>query len=69
MNKENDDAVGCVISLIAAAVVLLVVIGAVWWGWYKASVQAEVYRREGIEMTTWEVWTGAKPAERTINIK
>ncbi len=34
--------------------------------WYRAGVQAEVYRREGIEVTQWEVFCGAKPAERTI---
>jgi hypothetical protein len=38
------------------------------WGWYKAGVQVEVYQREGIKMTQWEIFVGAKPAERTINI-
>ncbi len=37
--------------------------------WYGAGVQARVYKRQGIEMSQWEVFMGAKPAERTINIK
>ena len=37
--------------------------------WYRAGAQAEVYRREGIEMTQWEVFIGVKPAERTVNLK
>lgn len=37
--------------------------------WYQASVQAAVYRRQGVEMTTWECFIGAKPAERTVNLR
>mgnify|MGYP000087141963 CR=1 FL=1 len=37
--------------------------------YYTASVQADVYRRQGVEMTTWEVFLGAKPVERPVTIK
>lgn len=36
---------------------------------YQASVQSAVYQREGIEISTWEVLMGAKPAERAVRIK
>jgi len=39
------------------------------WEWYVSGVKAEVYRREGIDMTQWEVFVGVKPLERTINVK
>lgn len=38
-------------------------------GWYRASVQANLWQREGVEITTWEILWGAKPIERNINIK
>lgn len=34
--------------------------------WYRASVQADVYRRSGVDMSTWEVFTGSRPIERVI---
>ncbi len=37
--------------------------------WYCAGLQAEVYRRQGVEMTQWEVFIGMKTVERTINVK
>jgi hypothetical protein len=39
---------------------------AIGWHWYRSSVQSELYRREGIEVTTWECFVGARPAERVI---
>lgn len=42
---------------------------AIGCSWYKASVQADVYRRQGVEMGTWEVMMGAKPVERPITIR
>jgi hypothetical protein len=39
------------------------------WRYYTSSVQADVYRRQGVEMTTWEVFLGAKPVERPVTIK
>jgi hypothetical protein len=47
----------------------ILAIAAPFGAWYKAKVQADVYRRQGVEMTTWEVMLGAKPIERSINIK
>lgn len=34
------------------------------WGWYKAGVQQGVYQRQGVQMSRWEVFLGAKPVER-----
>lgn len=37
---------------------------------YKtANTQADVYKRQGIEMSAWECFWGAKPAEYNINIR
>ena len=62
--KRDDWAVIGIILLM-----VLVVGGAGVGRWYAASVQSEVYRREGIEVSTFEIIMGAKPAERTINLK
>jgi hypothetical protein len=34
--------------------------------WYRAGVQQEVWHRQGVRMTQWEVFWGAKPVERYI---
>lgn len=34
--------------------------------WYKAGVQQEVYRRQGVEMSRWELFMGAQPVERYL---
>lgn len=47
----------------------LVVALGIWWIWYVAGVQVEVYRRQGITMTRWEVFVGAEPAERVVQVK
>ena len=66
MNKDKDACVVIGLSVLVVLVLLAILAG---WGWYKAGVQAEVYERQGIHMTQWEVFLGAKPAERTINLK
>lgn len=50
-----------------AVFVGIMLIGAVS-SWYGASVQAAVYRRQGVEMSTWEVMCGAKPVERSFRV-
>lgn len=35
----------------------------------RAVAQRNVWAREGIELTIWEVFLGAKPAEKLITIK
>lgn len=65
-----DDHKPLVLTCVGAMLLLaLCLAGATYWDWYMAGVQAEVYRREGIEMTQWEVFVGARPAERTVNLK
>lgn len=53
-------------DITAVAAIVAAVIGAPCAGWYRASVQAEVYRRQGVNMSTWEVFMGAKPVERYL---
>jgi hypothetical protein len=36
--------------------------------WYPASVQAKVWQREGVKITTWEVLWGAQPVTRDVRI-
>ena len=43
---------------------IMIVVALIWWAWYCSSVQAEVYRRQGAAMSTWEVFIGAKPIIR-----
>ncbi len=62
---DDDFLKGCA----AVVVFLAIVLGFGGCEVYQAHVQAEVYRREGVELTTWEVLMGAKPAERTVNVK
>ena len=44
----------------------VILFGLVGFSWYQAEVQSNVYRRQGIEMSTWECFVGAKPAERSF---
>ena len=63
--KQNE---GCLAMLLIGFVVLVLAVS-LGLLWYKAGIQVDVYQREGIHMTQWEVFMGSKPAERTINIK
>lgn len=56
---------GCLVIIGLVAVIGIAVVGAFW----KASIQAEVYRRQGVEMSVFEVMMGAKPIERVIHLK
>lgn len=47
----------------AFALVVIIAIPAIY---YKASVQREVYLRQGVVMSTWEIAWGAKPIERYV---
>jgi hypothetical protein len=65
----RDDVKSAFWNAVMACVFLAALLLVVGVHWYRSAVQAEVYHRQGVEMTTWEVFVGAKPAERTINIK
>jgi hypothetical protein len=56
-----DWVIGALVLLIA-----LVIVASEGCQWYKAGVQAKVYRRQGVEMSRWEVFCGAKPVERYL---
>lgn len=63
ISKAQPDAT---IAVLGACAVALVLCACLLWETYRASVQAAVYRRQGVEMTTWEVMLGSKPVERTF---
>lgn len=65
MKDDNSLAVGCV--GIVFFVVLLTIVTS--WKWYRAGVQAGLWRREGTEITQWEVFTGATPLDRNIRVQ
>ena len=65
----KTDSEGCGVLLLVAFIASIGVAVTLLAHLYQASVQSAVYRREGIEVSTWEVFVGAKPAERTINVK
>lgn len=56
--------------LISTAVVVITLLvlasGAIGLGLWRASIQKDVYHRQGVEMTTFEVFMGAKPIERSL---
>ncbi len=62
----NNDKEGCLQAVLLGIVVVFIVAGVLCWHWYTAGVQAEVYRRQGVNMTQWEVFMGAKPVERYV---
>lgn len=47
------------------AVVALVIGMAVWVCWEEARIQADVYRRQGVEISQYEVFRGARPIHMT----
>lgn len=63
MNSDRNS-IGC---LVAMTVVLI--LGFLGVAWYQAGLQTEVYRRQGIKMTQWEVFIGCTPAERQIHFE
>jgi hypothetical protein len=64
MNDDNGR-----FAIFSLVVIVLAVVGTMCWNLYRAGVQQEVYRRQGVEMTRWEIFIGMKTAERTINLK
>ena len=62
---NNDDHWIKVSIVLSIGIILLGIAGA----FYSASVQADVYKRQGVEISTWEVMMGAKPIERVITVK
>jgi len=58
-----------VLPTIIVLTILLFGGGTIYVGWLKAGYQADLYRREGIEITQSEVFWGAKPAEQNIRLK
>lgn len=61
---KNDIHIGVPIAFIFTAIAIGL---GVWI--FKANMQAKVYSRQGVHMTTFEVMMGVKPIERVIQIK
>lgn len=49
-----------------AVVILLILLVAFVIAWVRATVQTNVYKRQGVDMSVWEVFLGAKPIERVL---
>lgn len=49
-----------------AGLFVVLALGSALHAWWRASTQQAVWAREGVHLTTWEVFMGAKPAERVI---
>ena len=62
----NDDwkVTGVIFGLVA--LMFLCVAGT---RWYTSWLQQQVYERQGVKMTHWECFMGAKPVERYIKEK
>ncbi len=48
---------------------LLAVVIFVGWKWVIAGHQADIYHRQGIEISQWEVFVGVRPNEVVIQTK
>ena len=59
---SDEDWTGC----IGCVLVGILFLGLAFYGWYRAGVQQEVYKRQGCEMSQWEVFMGAKPIDRQL---
>lgn len=61
MTKENRNYL--LVWILSVLVVIGILLGC---NWYSASVKASVWRRQGVDITTWEVFVGATPVERKL---
>lgn len=52
-----------------AVLATLLVLLALGVNWYRAGVQRDVYARQGIQMSRWEVLLGTQPAEKTVHVR
>lgn len=63
--KTNDEPfTGCYVFLL-----VVFLSAALLYHCFTSSVQSAVYRREGIDVSAWEVFWGARPAERAIKVR
>lgn len=65
MSNDHSDAANIALLLFAVLVVIALCLIPV----YRANLQADAYHRQGINISTWEVFMGVKPAETVIQIK
>jgi len=56
------------LASIAVCALLGVIAANFAWSWYVAGVQQAVWERQGIHMSRWEVFIGADPAQKSIQI-
>ena len=59
----SDDLKGFLVFGAVGAVALSLAFGVAW---YSAGLQCAVYERQGVHMTQWEVFCGAKPIVRQL---
>lgn len=71
-NVDDGTAILAVFKLMGTAVggiMFLIFSLTAGCGWINAGAQRDVYARQGIEMTRWEVFCGAKPPEQNVNLR
>jgi hypothetical protein len=61
MSRANLDEPGCFVLLIIG-IFALIIACVIAWKWYACSIQQDVYARQHIVMSKWEIFMGAKPA-------
>ncbi len=55
-----------VFMCVCVLILTYIIVVGVLLGWYKAGVQTAVYERQGVHMTQFEVFIGAKPITRNM---
>jgi hypothetical protein len=63
MRNRQDDYTTLALYAVVALLILLAGFGIAW---VRATVQTNVYKRQGVDMSVWEVLLGAKPIERVL---
>lgn len=62
-SSNSDELLGLLFKF---GFLFLMIAGAVGFVYYSAVVQQEVYKRQGVEMSVWEVFMGAQPVVRYV---
>lgn len=62
--RDGDSSTKLIVLTLSVTLLVLVV-----WHAYRSRMQASLYQREGLDVTTWECSIGARPAERAIRVR
>ena len=65
-SSGNDDKASAGCFFVLMVMVIIVIAG---WKWYVVSRQTEIYHRQGIQISQWDVFIGVKPNEAVIQVR